>query len=179
MLYIIITFFMMITINCSKDIFWKDDKLTIQRKNYTGNQLKTNGYYYTKYGNPEMLTIYMFYNNGIILHTGDGWEFSKLSEFEQMIQTSDFINKLKGIKYGWGAFIIEQNNIKFERWYPSEAPYSAYVREGVVINDTTFIISETYRNQKGKKTDAESVNETYHFKSFSHKPDSTNKFVVL
>ncbi len=167
----------MITINCSKDGFWKDDELSIQRTNYIGNQLKINGYYYKKYNNPEMLTIYIFYNNGIILHTGDGWEYSKLNEFEQKLQSPDFINKLKGIKYVWGAFKIEQSNIKFERWYPSEAPYSAYVREGEIINDTTFIISETYRNQKGQKTEVKSVNETYHFKSFNYKPDSTNKFV--
>ena len=163
--------------NCKKDNPLKDDVLSIGKTNYTGNHVSINGYYYKKYGTPEKLTIYLFYSNGVLLHTGDGWEHNNLNNFEQMIQSADFVNKLKGIKYAWGVFNIENNVIKFERWYPSDPPLKAYVRAGEILNDTTFMITESYRMYDGKKTEVHSKNEIYHFKQFSHKPDSTNNFV--
>jgi len=51
------------------------------------------------------------------------------------------------------------------------------VREGDIINDTTFVISVSYRMKKGKKTEVKARNETYHFKQFSPQPDSTNNFI--
>jgi len=167
---------LIICFSCRKNIF-KDDELSIKKNNYTGNQLKIDGYYYTRYGSPEKLTIYLFFNNGILLHTGDSYEYNKLNEFEQIITSVDFINKLKGIKYSWGAYKIEGNNIQFERWYPSTPPLKAYVRAGTILNDTTFLITESYRMQDRKKTEVDSENETYHFKKYTPKPDSTNNFI--
>ncbi|MBW7845753.1 MAG: hypothetical protein H3C45_08955, partial [Bacteroidia bacterium] len=83
----------------------------------------------------------------------------------------------KKYKSNWGVFKIEGNFIQFERWYPSDPPLKAYVRAGTIINDTTFLITESYRMQDGKKTEVKTRNETYYFKQFSPKPDSTNTFV--
>ena len=174
-LLLIITVMMGLVANCSK--IWKDDKLSINRTNYTGNQLKINGYYYEKYGTPEKLTIYLFFGNGVLLHAGDGYEYNKLNEFEQIITSVEFINKLKGIKDSWGVFKVTGNIIQFERWYPGQPPLKAFVREGVILNDTTFEITESYRMVDGQKKDVHSKNETFHFKAFAPKPDSTNSFV--
>jgi len=174
---LIIAVIILLMSNCSKDKVLKDDELTLKKMSYTGNQLKINGYYYQKYGNPEKLTIYLFYYNGILLHAGDGYEYNKLNEFEQNIMSAEFIDKLKGSKYAWGVFNIEENNMHFERWYPSLPPLKAYVRAGQILNDTTFVITESYRMKKGKKTEVDSESETYHFRQFSPKPDSTNIFI--
>ena len=72
-------------------------------------------------------------------------------------------------------FLIEDNNIKFDRWYPSERPYQAFVREGVILNDTTFHITKSYRSNGN--TEARVRDEIYHFRKFSPKPDSTNRFI--
>jgi hypothetical protein len=81
-------------------------------------------------------------------------------------------------KYNYGRFLIENDNIKFERWYPGSPPLPAYIRSGTILNDTTFVITEIYRMKNGNKTEVETGrNEIYHFKQFSPKPDSTNRYV--
>ncbi len=169
--------FLCLSSNCKKEGILTDDELSIPKKEFSGNQLRIDGYYYQKYGNPERLMIYFMYRNGILLYGGGGYEMGKINEFEQEIQTQQAINKIRGLKFCWGVFDINSINIKFERWYPSEGTLPSYVRSGTILNDTTFVISESYRFQNGEKTDAQTENETYHFKKFSPKPDSTNKFI--
>jgi hypothetical protein len=74
----------------------------------------------------------------------------------------------------WGVFNIKDNIIKFERWYPGQGAKKAYVREGIILNDTTFHITKSYRSNGSELKDAD---EVYHFRKFSPKPDSTNVFV--
>ena len=159
--------------NCSK--IWKDDKLSINRTNYTGNQLKIQGYYYLQ-KNQHFYDIYCFYNNGIALAAG--------GLFLSVVEMDDYLNRefinnnnYQKYKYNWGAYTINNATIQFERWYPSDPPLKAYVREGTILNDSTFTISSSYRIKDGNKTEVEARNETYHFKAFSPKPDSTNSFV--
>ncbi|MFH1005243.1 MAG: hypothetical protein V1781_07100 [Bacteroidota bacterium] len=161
--------------NCKKDNPLKDDDLSIKRTNYTGSQLGIDGYYYQKV-DATYFSIYFFYRNGIVLSAGGS--FSNESEMNNYI-VNEFINNksYQNSKYDWGVFQIENNTILFEHWYPSEYPYKAYVRAGSILNDTTFLINESYRMQDGKKTEVKTRNETYHFKQFSTKPDSTNNFV--
>ena len=161
--------------NCKNGDILKDDELSIKKANYSGNQLRIDGYFYQKIDG-AYFSVYCFYNNGVILSAGG--LFYNQNEISNYIQT-EFINRdsYNTRKYNWGAFNVEGNRIKFECWYPSEAPYKAYVRAGVILNDTTFIINESYRMQGGKKTNIETENETYYFKQFSPKPDSTNTFV--
>jgi hypothetical protein len=81
-------------------------------------------------------------------------------------------------KFNWGVFQVNGANIKFERWYPSSGgPLKAYISSGEILNDTTFLITESYRMQKGNKTELKDRNETYYFREFSPKSDSTNKFI--
>lgn len=162
---------------CTKDKLFKDDELSIQKMPFAGNQLRTDGYYY-QLKDQTFFTIYCFYRNGIILYLGGGYSSSQLIELESRIQNGSYYNDAKKYKYFWGIFNIENNNIKFERWYASSGgPLPTYVREGNIVNDTTFNITEIYRIKKGKKTEVANENETYHFKAFSPKPDSTNTFI--
>lgn len=160
---------------CSKEKIWKDDELSIQRTNYSGSQLRIDGFYYLQKDN-NYYDCYCFYGNGVVIAAG-GLRKS-VAELSQYLE-KEFINSdsYKKYKSNWGVFKIEGNSIQFERWYPSDPPLKAYVKAGEIINDSTFVIKEIYRMQGGQKTEVESRNEVYHFKAFSPKPDSTNSFV--
>jgi len=175
LLSILLSFVM---ISCKKLGLFQDDELSLSRQDYTGNQLRIDGYYFFEYTNSSIdyVSIYFFYKNGIIL-SGGSKLLSELPELEDSYRDGTFYNHVKSIKFLWGVYQIEGINLKFERWFPSEKPYRAYVREGVIFNDTTFIITQRYRNKNGKKTEVESENLVLHFREFSPKPDSTNTFI--
>ncbi len=162
--------------NCSKCEIFKDDELSLHKIPYIGDNLKMNGYFYQSI-NGKYFSTYFFYQNGCILAAGG--LFSTKTEMDDYL-IKEFVNSqsFKKYKTAWGVFIAENDVIKFERWYPgSGGGLPAYVRSGHILNDTTFVITESYRMKKGKKTEVEQRNETYHFRQFSPKPDSTNVFV--
>ena len=99
-------------------------------------------------------------------------------EFRQLslkLRSSSFAAAIKKNKSSWGLFEVIGQQIKFERWYPSSGgPLPVFVRRGKIINDTTFIITETY---KSDGTERNIVNESYHFRKFSNKPSNNNPFI--
>jgi hypothetical protein len=152
---------------CNK-IEKEDDVLTLKREGYTGSTLKFDGIYYLETENFEgpLFQRYAIYRNGIIRHLGG----SKTKEDPIFLSGKS--------KFDWGVFQIDGAVIKFERWYPSSGgPLKAYIRSGEILNDSTFLITESYRMQGGRKTEIKERNEIYHFKEFSPKPDSTNTFI--
>lgn len=152
-----------------------DDTLSINKKPYTGSQLRTDGYYYNEYV-PGYLTVYFFYRDGILLY-GNSFPVNKLHRQEEEYRNGTFYELNSDLKYYWGVFDLNDSKIRFERWYPSQSPYKIFNKCGVILNDTTFVIQESYRIQGGQKTNVEILNEIYRFKPFSPKPDSTNTFV--
>ncbi len=86
-------------------------------------------------------------------------------------------NQVKKLKHRWGLFNIDGSNILFERWYPSEPPLKVLTREGEILNDSTSVINNFYKVENGSKIFLEELNEIYHFKGFSPKPNSANVFV--
>lgn len=118
----------------------------------------------------------LFYRDGILLY-GSSFPINELDRHETMYRNGEHYNFSKGLKDSWGVFKIDGNKILFERWYPSQPPLKAFVGSGIILNDTTFRITEYYRMQGGQKTNIESSSEIYHFKAFSPKTDSTNNFV--
>jgi hypothetical protein len=152
-----------------------DDELSFRMMNFSGNQLRIDGYYYNL-SNSKIHNISFFFSNGITLNCGGSKNDFK--EVEDYLSTQFLINKvhLKN-KIGWGVFSIEGKSIKFERWYPSQRPYKAYVRSGEILNDTTFLITEMYRVVENNKTEVQSINEIYYFKQFFPKPDSSSSFI--
>ncbi len=162
----------MLNFSCRKHWF-KTDPLTLPFQDYYGDQLRIDGYYIEN----EDGASYFFFNNGIILH-GGSIRPNGIAVFEEGWLSGDYYKLALKYQYRWGLYIIEGNNIKFERWYPGNPPLPAYVREGTILNDTTFHITESYRfSSSGKKRKVESLDEYYHFRAFSPKPDSTNPYV--
>lgn len=163
--------------SCKKSRF-SDDELHLFKQDYKGNQLRIDGYYFRKevFDGEETGVPFFLYKNGIILNLG-GFDVGNQNEWEQNINGSE-IETARNHKMSWGIFIIEGSLIKFEKWYPSNSRnLPAYIREGIILNDTTFKITKSYRMQNGKKTETDKEDELYYFKHFSPKPDSTNTFI--
>lgn len=175
MALLIITTLVVLMSNCSKDNIWNDDILSMERKDYHGNQLRVDGYYYQKLNN-QYFSLNIFFRNGILIAAGG--VFNSIPEMDDYIST-EFINNLeyKEYKSNWGVFAVEEDQLHFERWYPTDPPLRAYVRAGLILNDTTFRITESYRMVDGQKTEVRERDELYRFRYFGPKPDSTNTFI--
>lgn len=153
----------------------KDDKLTLDKQDYTGNQLRIDGYYYEKFEG-KYYSLYFFYEDGTVLYGDGGFTEKEFIEHEKQFTNEVWLNGVKNYKAYWGVFNINNDSIAFERWYPSSGgPFPAYLRTGKILNDTTFVITKSVRSKNGKEE--QQLNEVYHFKEFSPKPDSTNNFV--
>jgi hypothetical protein len=158
--------------SCDKQF---DDTLSLSRTEYYGSKLKIDGYYFC--GNEShFFETCFFYQNGIYVNWG-GTPNNIENPFyfvENNYKSEKHINAIKHNKSGWGVFQIENNNIKIERWFCTDGICRAYVCEGIILNDTTFRITKTYRNDG---TGLKMIDNLYCFKNFLPKPDSTNNFI--
>lgn len=153
---------------------YDDDELQLTRMDYASDELRTDGYNFSKFeSSTPSIRVYFIYRNGIILY-GRSPSLSSLSTLEARYRNGEFYNEIKDLKYHWGVFQVNGEEIDFERWYPSEPPVETFVRSGKILNDTTFLIS---KSSKPDGSEARDVNELYRFKKFSPKPDSTNVFI--
>lgn len=158
----------------------EDDDLTFQRTDYSGDELRIDGYYYNQYsikGN-EYVTVYFFFRNGIILY-GSSMPLADLYETEAMYKSGEYYVTIKNTKDCWGVFNVDGNKIAFERWTDlyQLAPLVTTIYSGDILNDSTFRIMESSVMENGKQVEIEERDETYYFKKFNPKPDSTNSFI--
>ena len=159
--------------SCKK--WFKDEELTLSKQPYTGNELRTDGYYYYTMDGEYFRTITFFYKNGVVFRPPSGYH--SLQELDVYV-----INELVGenrfhdSQLSWELFNIENDRILFNYWVPPR-PFQCYFEEGTILNDTTFVLQRYYRMENGEVTDEGNINETFHFRQFSPKPDSTNTFI--
>jgi hypothetical protein len=166
---VVLSLIISLFLSCCKNKLY-DDEFVLDKTKYTGNQLKIDGYYYSPVENEDFFSLYVFYRNGIVLIPGvcDNPE-ECLAEFKPG-------SALFKYKYSWGLFLIDSNSISIEYYIPKMIEgMPAYIAMGDIINDTTFIIKEIKRSKNNSVRQL--VNETYHYKQFSLKPDSTNIFL--
>lgn len=141
--------------------------------------MRLDGYYYNNFfdsadGRPRTNILFL-YRNGVVLNCHN----LSSHDFEDM---DAYIRKEFGGQYdisdrrlSWGLVIVDESVIKIENWYPSTGgPMPVVIRNGVVLDDKTFRFTES-TDQKGG--DRNTLDQTYHFRQFSPKPDSTNNFV--
>lgn len=148
---------------------FSDEKLTLQKRDYTGKELKTEGYYYAYFSQTDITAVLFLYRNGIVLSEG-GYSSKNLDVIEKKIINGNFKSKEH-----WGVFIVEGNKIQWERWIGSTGIGACLSKStGYILNDTTIRFTERY-NSEYKTTS--SIDEVWHFKQFSPKPDSTNRFI--
>ena len=152
-----------------------DENLTLQRKDYTGDELKTDGYYYVLWQNDyDVYTrVYFLYRNGIVLSIGHSYPSQNLDFVEKEILQEK--NSNFKTKDHWGIFIIDNNAIQYEKWVGSTGFRTCLSKStGYIKNDTTIHFTDRYYSETNKTL---SIDEVWHFKSFSPKPDSTNNFI--
>ena len=163
-------------LSCEKLIAYKD--FILKKTLYTGNELRMDGYYYRYYdcGGNNCIAAYCFYRNGVLLDMGG----AALSLEEADEEIKQFIKRDINSNYerlNWGLFVIDNQTIKFELYYPQEY-FTKWtgIMEGVILNDTTFRITSFYDPSNDERY---TVNDTYYFRQFSLKPDSTvaNKWI--
>jgi hypothetical protein len=154
--------------SCTKGIF-SDDKFVTNKTEYTGTQLRIDGYYQSKSEVEDYYYLYVFYRNGIVLLPG----VSNTPSPYIMKFVDNFNHEIKTF---WGLFIIGNGEITIE-YYKSKMVEGlpAYIRTGEILNDTTFVLKEEKRSKDG--SELKSIDETYHFRKFNPKPDSTNSFL--
>lgn len=158
-------FFIVAILSCEKN-FYPDDELSLPRTNFNGNSLRTDGVYYRSINEDSAYVRLFLYNNGIVKFLFRSSEIEK--DLHPPIDLKDM----------WGIFLVENNDITIEEFVESNSPsYHVYTSHGMVINDTTFQLTESYRLKKGEKTNHETINRIYHFHKYSPKPDSINEFI--
>ena len=156
------------------DVF-SDEKLTLQRTDYNGNELRMDGYYYkydTSYDSsvPNRTICYFFFRNGISVAMGS-YETIDLKTVErEMLERYKWLYKHKSV---WGVFVINGNTFEEEGWSTSVGGGLPVARcIGIIENDTTIHITKHFEKNKEYAR-----NYRWHFKQFSPKPDSTNNFI--
>lgn len=88
--------------SCEKEML-ADDELTLRKAPFTGNQLRIDGYYSSKFGN--IYRIYFLYNDGTVLSGGDVFE-DKIQGQEQ--------------RYADGSFLTRRRIINLFKWHAKE-----------------------------------------------------------
>jgi hypothetical protein len=159
-------------ISCCNTLY-SDEKLTLPKTPYVGNELQIDGYYYEIHNN--LTSVYFLYRDGIILYVYSHQD-KNLDKIEiEMLNNNMYNDNKKGDKASWGVFLIDGNTIQFERWDASTGGGLPTIKcSGYIENDTTFHITRTYSSETKKEY---LVDLTYHFKPFAHKPDSTNVYI--
>ena len=155
------------------NVIFPDEKLTLQRENYADNELSIDGYYYTYFGDNDITAIIFFFRNGVVRSGSSYRRFFEDNKEEQMVS---HYNKFTP-KSDWGVFIVNDNTLQYERWVGSSSsqPKVYLIRKsGIILNDTTFHFTEEYWSER-KET--RQIDEVWHFKHFSPKPDSTNVYI--
>jgi hypothetical protein len=154
----------------SCNTLFPDDQLTMQRVDYNGNELRTDGYYYYFVQEQNRTVIYFLYKNGVILWYGTYLTFN-IDDIEKEI-----VNKSFKSKDHWGVFIVNSNIIQYEMWIEAPSGVRACINRcsGYIENDSTLCFTESYNSGRNE---TRQIDEVWHFKQFDNKPDSTNVYI--
>lgn len=157
--------------------------LSLKQEMFSANNLKLNGYYYSF--DDGVNKAFFLYGNGVFHdRIWDGIDSYYTNNLDSLdIEVSRIYEKEKKypIRYSWGAFKVSNSNIKIERWLSGNGQaYPTQMLIGKILNDSTIHFSEKIGDNgviKGKEKIVYNINETYHFRQLSPKPDSTNQYI--
>lgn len=154
-------------------------KIVMTRIDNNSNELKLDGYFYRELEsgiNKGFTNIIFLYNNGVLLDCLN-LEKKDFTLVDSYI-LENFLDSTKSNKndiLNWGVYQILKGEIKIEKWYPSSGgPFPTFITSGEILNDSTFVLNRI-NLPNGKN--ASNIKETYHYRKFNPKPDSTNNFI--
>jgi hypothetical protein len=155
--------------SCCSTLF-PDEKLSLQRTNYTGTELRTDGYYYYFVPEQNRTVVYFLYRNGIIL-----W-YSTYPTYNIKDIEKEIIKEKAKSKDHWGLFAVNSNTIQYEMWIEASSGIRATINRcsGYIESDTTIHFTESYNLERDE---TKQIDEVWHFKQFANKPDSTNIYI--
>lgn len=155
-------------------LFGKNEDLSFVRTDYSGNELRIDGYYYfMNIGSDSTMRYHIrfFYKNGVVLDCGNPTK-DELKIREEQFKNGQFYKIVKGSKSSWGLYKIENSTIQIELLY--YGPFRAFINCGVILDDSTYVLNKMKSSYDEKEIE---ISGTCHFKKFSPKPDSTNIFI--
>ena len=148
-----------------------DHKISMAQTHNDSSSLRLDGIYLHE-DSLDIVDLFFLYQDGTILSRGSIQKDRLGSKLAQLEVSTD--DKYKSMEFLWGRYIIDGKIIKFEKLALSDRPYRAFIKEGLILNDSTFVINQLY-NAKGKGV--RNINETYRFLKTISKPDGSNKWV--
>lgn len=148
-----------------------DNKLSLAQTHNDSTLLRLDGIYLHE-DSLDIVDLFYLYQDGTLLSRGSIQKDRLETKLAQLEVSTD--EKYKSMKYLWGRYKIDGSIIRFEKWAPTDKPYRAYIKEGLILNDSTFMINQSY-NAKGKAL--RYINEIYKFRKTSSKPDTANKWL--
>ena len=159
----------LVVLLCGCNKMFKDEELLLSKTPYLGDELRIDGYYYRQLP-PDKYNILFLYRDGIMIYY-----ICFLTDLQQIEDRIPSIyEEIKNSKLRWGVFVISDYRIQYSGWGTSVGGgLPTYKSIGIIENDTTFHITKDI-NSDGREFE---VNEMYHFRQFSPKPDSTNNFI--
>ena len=173
-------FFVIIALSagsCSKN----NIPVPLTKVEYTGNQLRTDGYYYSV--DEDYLYVTVLYRDGFCIQPctkiTNVFGLDTLNHIDNLLQNNNYISRLKDFPMQIGVFKINDIVIEIEIWNDAGRIIGGDVLNtfsyyGKILNDTTFFVYKSVDNEDDK-TYTEDL--TYHFVKYDSKPDSTNRFI--
>lgn len=155
---------------------FRDAPLSLERQDYGGMEINLEGYWWKWVEGslePRIFVLFL-YDNGIVL-SGLSFSINDIEEKEASYSTQMFRDLTLRSKTDWGVFQVDNEDIDIEMWVSSNnGPLKTLVRSGEILDNETFLITSMLNNYSGETT---ARNDTFYFKEFSPKPDSTNPFI--
>ncbi len=148
-----------------------DSKISLALMDNQTSSLRLDGIYLYE-DSLDIVDMYFLYENGVILSRGSVNKDNLEDKLAQLESSTD--EKYKSMKFLWGRYLIDGDIIKFEKWATTDKPYETFIREGKIVNDSTFVINKIY-NKKLKYYRV--IDQTYKFRKTKSTPDNTNKWV--
>ena len=171
--------FLFILAGC-EGFFIKDKEFSINVTPYAGNELNIDGYYYKNNDNGYS-NVLVFYANGVQFG-GNGMSVPT-NEIETKLIAPDFTITFSYRRDCWGPFEINNNVLRFEFYDIFGSNWHTCIAHCEILNDTTFYVEKITFSKTGKEVNVNMESTSFyslgewHFKQFSHKPDSTNNFL--
>lgn len=164
----------------SCDLFRFDEPradLGLERRQYTGKELRTDGYYLAKSTRENRLGLIVLYRNGVCLCTyimKGGDDIKKYIE-NDVLQNKSYMRSLFEKPTGIGTFMITKRTIALQTWkYQNKRSTVVVDHIGEIINDTTLRVNTI--TEYGSNT-SQFAYDMFHFVPFTNKPDSTTSFI--
>lgn len=166
----IITLMLLSNSGCNKDPDFDIKRLTYRGQFVYNNQLRIDGMYYMSEEDGGLSIIYLFKDGTcyFVFMASEQYDLSSICCY-QLNSTQ------RKIASDWGFYLIDDNVLKAQTFdiKPMGSMYTVEERWATIEDDKTLHFFRSMRNRPTGPKDVK-LNDTYHFKYCTDKPDSTN-----